>query len=237
MELTPPVTTVRLNDTCRLVPSRFPPVGILDAVAAPEDIDLMFELEGWTNDRISTELGVIHRLARSEWVVGRPMSSVVMASFCHPRVGGGRFSGEDRGAWYAGLTLETAHEEVIYHRTEELEEIGVFETFVQMRLYLADFDGEFHDIRASIPEYRSYYDPRNYRVSQALGRRLLEEGSNGILYRSVRHDGGECVACFRPKLVGNVRPGAHFEYRWHGTPRPTVHRLRELETSIEANYS
>ena len=62
-----------------------------------------------------------------------------MAAFCHPRPGGGRFSGPDRGAWYASLTLETAHAEVIYHRTAELAEIGVFETYVQERAYLADF--------------------------------------------------------------------------------------------------
>ena len=71
-----------------------------------------------------------------------------MAAFCHPRTGGGRFNGPDRGAWYAATDMETAHAEVIYHRTRELAEIGVFETRVQMRLYLADFDCTFHDIRA-----------------------------------------------------------------------------------------
>ena len=55
---------------------------------------------------------------------------------------------------------------------------------------------------------------------------LLDEGSNGIVYRSVRHEGGECVACFRPKLVLNVRVAAHYEYRWDGRPEPMVSALR-----------
>jgi hypothetical protein len=225
----PPTAGLHATDTCRLVASRYPPVGILDAVASPEDLEFMFELEGWTNDRISAELGILRRLPPSEWVVGRPMATVVMAPFCHPRVTGGRFNGPDRGAWYAGLSLEAAHAEVVYHRTKELAEIGVFETSVQMRLYLADFNGEFTDIRAPLPEYEPYHDPLSYTASQALGQVLLENGANGIIYRSVRHPVSECLACFRPALVQNVRPSAHFEYRWEGPRSPKIFRLRDSE--------
>ncbi len=221
----PPVTEVELLDTCRLVPSLFPITGILDTVATPEDLPLIFELEDWTNDRISGELGILHRIPPEEWVVGRPMASVVMAAFCHPRPGGGRFNGPGRGAWYAGTSLDTAHAEVVYHRTAELAEIGVFETRVQMRLYLADFDAPFHDVRADLPENRPLHGASSYTASQALGRELLDSGSNGVLYRCVRRPGGECIACFRPALVANVRPDAHFEYRWEGTRTPGVRRL------------
>ena len=221
----PPVATLHLEDTHRLVASRYPPVGILDVVADWDDLDLLFELEAWTNDRISTELGYLHVIPRSEWVMGRPMSSVIMAAFCHPRAGGSRFSGPDRGAWYAGLTLETAHAENVYHRTAELAEIGVLETRMQMRLYLANFHASFHDIRAPERENEPYHHPSSYTVSQRLGRELLERDSNGIVYRAVRHAGGECVACFRPKLVRNVRVGGHFEYSWRGTSVPNIRRI------------
>ena len=225
MELKAPLTFATLADTCRLVPTRFPPVGILDEVASPADLELMFELESWTNDRIAAELGLLHRVPVSEWVVGRPMASVIMAPFCHPRPGGGRFNGADRGAWYAGFQLETAHAEVVYHRTVELLEIGVLETRIQMRLYKADFEDEFHDVRAHRKMYQPLYDPLSYTASQSFGQALRHGGSNGILYRSVRHEGGECIACFRPTLVRNVRAGDHFEYRWSGTRVPTITRL------------
>jgi hypothetical protein len=71
-------------NTCRLVPSRYPTVGILDRVASPEDLPYIFELESWTNDCISDELGILHRIPPDEWVTGRPMASVIMAAFCHP---------------------------------------------------------------------------------------------------------------------------------------------------------
>ena len=225
MELTPPEASVRLEGACRLVPSRYPVVGILDRVSSPEDLPFIFELESWTNDRISTELGVLHTIPRDEWVVGKPMATVIMAAFCHPRPGGGRFNGSDRGAWYASKSLGTAHAEAIYHRTAELLEIGVLETRVQMRLYLAAFDTVFHDVRPDLPENLPLHDPASYAASQKFASESLNRGSNGVLYRSVRRPGGECIACFRPALVGNVRPDAHFEYRWEGTRTPTIRRL------------
>lgn len=225
MELIPPTVKLRLKDTCRLVPSRYPSRGILDEVSSPADLAMILELETWTNDRISTELGAIHRIPKAEWIAGRPMASVVMAAFCHPRPAGGRFNGAERGAWYAANSLPGAHAEVVYHRTLELAEIGVLETRVQMRLYQADFHDTFHDVRADLPENVPYHDSASYVASQALGRTLLEDGSNGVIYRSVRYPGGECLACFRPARVANVRAGAHFEYRWPGTRTPQIRPL------------
>jgi hypothetical protein len=227
VELTPPTSKLRLTGACRLVPSLYPSRGILDTVAAPTDLPLILDLETWSNDRISSEMGVLHRIPREEWVAGRPMASVVMAAFCHPRPTGGRFSSSERGAWYAANSQEAAHAEVVYHRTAELAEIGVFETRVQMRLYLADFHATFHDVRAAVPRNVPYHDPTSYAAPQALARRLLADGSNGVIYRSVRHTGSECLACFRPVLVANVRIAAHFEYRWEGTRTPRIRLLRK----------
>ena len=221
----PPVGHFRLTDTHRLIPSRYPPVGILDAVATPGDLELMLELEGWTNDRISAELGVLRMIPPHQWVVGRPQATVIMAAFCHPRPGGSRFNDGDRGAWYAALDLGTAHAEVIFHRSRELAEIGVLEARVEMRQYLADFIADFHDVRGDDPAFASIHDPDRYGASQRLARELLHAGSNGILYRSVRRPGGKCLACFQPALVSRVRPGAHFEYRWDGGSMPAIRRL------------
>jgi len=221
---TPPVVRIRWTATCRLIPSRYPSVGLFDTIASPDDLDAILELEAWTNDRLSTELGIINRLPRDEWVVGEPMASVVMAAFCHPRPGGGRFSTEDKGAWYAGRSVEIALAESVYHRTQELVEVGHFDTRVQMRLYHADFASTFHDVRAR-PLDDPLYHPIAYDQSQAFVRELLAQGSNGIVYTSVRHPSGQCIACFRPKLVKRVRVAAHYEFVWEGQPAPRVRRL------------
>ena len=225
MELNTPEALVRWKSAPRLVPSRYPVAGLLDRVADPADLDALFELEGWTNDRISAEVGLLHTIPRGEWVTGRPMSSVVMAAYCHPREGGSRFSSGDRGAWYAARTIETAIAECVYHRTAELREVGAFETRVQMRVYLADFSARFHDIRGVRRSQPALYDPVSYAVSQELARQLLESGANGIVYRSVRDPSGECIACFRPALVRNVRAGGHYEFQWTGRPEPAVRKL------------
>lgn len=211
----------------RLIPSRYPTVGVFDRVASADDLEAIFELEGWTNDRISTELGVLHVMPRAEWVTG-PMSTVVMAAFCHPRPGGGRFNSDRRGAWYASKTLDTALAESTYHRTRELAEVGGFETRVEMRLYRADFRAEFHDVRTGAEARVELYAPDDYSASQAFGAKLLESGSNGVLYRSVRDTAhhGDCLCCFRPRLVANVRVGGHYEYVWEGAPTPKVRKIR-----------
>ena len=90
----PPRTRIDLLDTHRLVPSRFPSVGVFDAVSSTADLEAVLELEGWTNDRVSAELGILQRIPRDEWVLGFPHATVIMASFCHPRPGGGRFNSE-----------------------------------------------------------------------------------------------------------------------------------------------
>ncbi len=220
----PPETHITWPRTCRLVPSRYPTVGLFDRVAEPDDLPELFELEGWTNDRLSAELGLLHVIPDDEWIAG-PMASVVMAAFCHPPAGGARFSDETRGAWYAGRTLETALAESTHRRTNELAEIGVEDTRVQMRLYHADFDAPFHDVRGDDPAWNPLRDPADHVPAQELGTSHLESGSNGVVYPSVRHAGGECVASFRPRLVANVQVGGHFEYRWHGRGAPLVLRL------------
>jgi len=197
----------------------------MDGVASPDDLPAIFELEGWTNDRISTELGLLQMLPRQEWVTGRPMASVVMAAFCHPAPGGGRFSTEDRGAWYSARTISTALAESVFRRTQELVEVGSFETRVEMRVYLADFRARFHDLRPRRKAWAALYDAEDYAPGQALARQLLDAGSNGIVYRSVRDTAGECLACFRPALVRNVRTGGHYEFRWEGRPEPSVRKL------------
>jgi hypothetical protein len=221
----PPTSRIRWTGASRLIPSRYPSVGLFDAMSSPDDLDAILELEAWTNDRISAQLGILHCLSREEWLTGQPMASVVMAAFCHPRPGGARFSTATRGAWYAARSVDTALAESVYHRTRELAEVGHFETRMQMRLYHADFAAAFHDLRGQRRAYPECYDPDSYAASQRLAAGQLDAGSNGIVYESVRQAGGECVACFRPRLVTKARVAAHYEYRWDGTSAPRVKKL------------
>src|SRR3954465_13122779 len=169
----PPLTRVSWRDTARLVPSRYPSVGLFDRVASRDDLDAVLELENWTNDRVNTELGLLHAVPPDEWVVGRPMASVVMAAYCHPNPAGTRFAGPLRGAWYAGRRVETALAESVFHRSRELREVGVTDARIQMRLCRADFRTTFHDLRGGDPSFAAFLDPDSYRASEELAARLL----------------------------------------------------------------
>jgi hypothetical protein len=222
----PPIRRIRVATTHRLIPSRYPTVGIFDDLAAPEDVQAIIDLEGWTNDRLQAELGQLRLIDPAEWAVGRPSASVVMAAFCHPSRDGSRFTSGDLGAWYAAFTLETAHAEAGYHRRKEFDEVGRLPIPVQMREYRAGFHTSFHDVRPA-SRFPDLHDRESYARSRRLGVSLRRAGSNGIVYESVRSPGSHCLVAFRPKLVLNVRQGHHFEYRWQpGSATPDIKRLR-----------
>ena len=69
--------------TYRLIPSRFPPIGLFDTVSTAADLDAVMELAGWTNDRLVKER--VARLPQDEWVYGRANASIVMAAGDAPR--------------------------------------------------------------------------------------------------------------------------------------------------------
>jgi hypothetical protein len=98
-----------------------------------------------------------------------------------------------------------------------------------MRSYLADVAARFHDIRGKRARMTDIYDPDSYISSQVLGRQLKRSGANGIVYDSVRHPGGECLAIYRPRLIQNLRQGVHLRYVWDGGRISRVYELRQLE--------
>jgi RES domain-containing protein len=131
----------------------------------------------------------------------------VNAAFTHTNPFGNRFNGPGRGAWYAAFSLDTAGVEVAFHKSEELREINWQEKEAFLYAdFLADFRGEFHDIRKD-SSFAKCLDPNKYAASQKLAEELLDKGSAGVVYPSVRHSAGTCMACFRPALVNNVRRG------------------------------
>jgi hypothetical protein len=168
-------------------------------------------------------------LDRRELVFGRSGHTLINAAFVYTRPGGNRFNGEDRGAWYCSFDVDTSLGEVSFHLTRELDAIGRFENVTDYAELVADFFGPFHDLRNANPltEAALHADPSiGYPAGQALAMRLRKElGSNGLVYPSVRHAGGVCLAAFGPSLVQNLRQGGLWRLEWQGTPIPTIDRL------------
>ncbi|MFC0251766.1 RES family NAD+ phosphorylase [Massilia consociata] len=221
------LTQLRQNDTCRLIPSRF--ADVEDSVLAPlADSDAvlrdLFDLDNATNERLRGESGLLPGIGMDELVFGVPNFRIINAAFTYARPEGSRFNDGERGAWYCAFAPETALAEVIFHKTVEYAEIQRFDDSVTYQSLLADFSAAFHDLRG-IEAYKDCLDPDSYVASQALAAELLERNSMGIIYPSVRHPGGTCIACFRPALVGNVRKDKTYRLTWAGSPQPAVEIL------------
>lgn len=197
--------------THRLIPSRFPPIGLFDTVATAADLAAVMELAGWTNDRLVAEH--IARLPQAEWVYGRPNASIVMAAFLHVGPAGARFNAPELGAWYASAALATAVVEVAHHMRREAVARGVAGMQRQFRQYSARAIGAYLDIRGRQGELAEVYAPDSYAASQLLGEEIRASGRAGILYDSVRHAGGVNVVVHRPRNVVDVVQADHFEVR------------------------
>jgi hypothetical protein len=214
----PSFIRLRQDDTHRLVPRQYAldEQGPLSRLANDEDeLSALTALERSTDNCVLGESGLLPGISIHELVFGVPYAHIVNAAFTYAHPAGSRFNGPERGAWYAAFRLETSQAEVAYHRAKELQEINwphpeVFE-YVE---YLADFRADFYDIRKQ-PDFRDCLSPDSYAASQRLAQLLLQRGSAGIIYPNVREKKhGDCISCFRPALVTNVRRGVSLDVRF-----------------------
>jgi hypothetical protein len=217
-----PLARVSWRPSYRLIPSRFPTVGLYDAIADAADLEAVFAIEALANPRLRDELGELQLVPPEERVSG-PGATPVMAAFTHLNPEGSRFSDGTYGVYYAAHSLETAIAEVSHHRGVFLRRTHEPAIDVDMRLITASVEAELHDLleaegeAANTDRYASVLDPDDYGPSQALGRRLRAVQSWGIRYPSVRHAGGECVGIFRPRALRHAKAAAHVALHWDGT--------------------
>jgi RES domain-containing protein len=224
--VTPPVKEFRQKGMHRLIPSRYSETGtVLEEVTTDEAMLAdAARLDAATNERIQGELNGLSGIGNFELVYGIPNAHIVRAAFLHPGPFGARFSDSTRGAWYAAKRVETSIAEVAYHKAKRLAEIVVpglpgdrpDEEVSSYDDWRADFHSSFHVLEPAA----KYADclqpepvPQCYLPSQLTAKQLLGEKSNGILYPSVRHKGGSCLACFRPALVYQPRRAERYEIR------------------------
>lgn len=203
----------------RLIPSQFPPIDIFEDLLDPEELELAFELESMTNDRIGEQVGDIRLVPMDQRVVG-PGTTPIMAAFTHAGVPS-RFTDGRYGVYYAGLSLETAIDESMHSRARFLKNSHTPATRVTMRCYTCKVDTDLTDVRNEEAYHQEDWGP-----AQSLGADVRKQGSNGIIYRSVRHTGGENIAMFKPNsLVPPANQAGHYEYIWDGSKITDVIKL------------
>jgi hypothetical protein len=222
---TPPLRRIRWTHAYRIVPSRFPPAGVFDRIADPADLDAVFVIEALTNPRLREEANTLRLVPKDRRISG-PGSTPVMAAFTHLNPEGSRFSDGSWGVFYAARNVITAVEETVYHRERFLAATAEPACEIEMRCYRTTVDCKLHDIRGGWP---GEHDPKSYVASVKLARTLREAGSDGVVYDSVRHQGGECLAAFYPDVVAPCVQAQHMIYRWDGRRIAQVLEVSELK--------
>lgn len=213
-----PERRVSWTHATRIVAARHPPIDLFERVSRdPAVWEALIAAEQLVNPRVRDEVGEIH-LVPPEDRVGGPGASWVMASFTHRNPQGSRFSDGSYGVYYAARDLETAIRETAHHFARIARDSGDRPRYEDMRALVGTIANRFADVAALPPVQRAkVLDPDDYAASRAFALPLRATGAAGIVYPSVRHAGGQCVAAFRPKAVGVPVPGPTIKYHFDGT--------------------
>ena len=128
-----------------------------------------------------------------------------------------------RGAWYAASRSRPRTPKWVSTSRSSLPRSAASTTRSPTTTTWPTSAPSFHDLRSARAGFRALLSIRiRYVESQALAEHLLEADSLGVVYPSVRHAGGTCLACFRPALVANVRRGKTYRFTWDGSPEPAI---------------
>ncbi len=201
--------------TYRLIPSRYPPIDVLERVASEKDFAILQEIESLTNDRLRDQVGDIALVAKEDRLFGDG-TSLIMAPFTHTPVAGqgGRFS-RDYGAFYCAREFKTALEETKYHHAKFFLDFNSEATKIELRELITDLNQELHTIAGQQKALPDIYHLDDYSAGQELGKKLKEANSWGLEFSSVRTT-GLCYVVFRPPALSHCRQSRHFEYYFDG---------------------
>ena len=207
------VATARLRDP------------VLLGLVSASMLDDLAEIEGATSARLRDE-----RFSATSYHSHRPHAAFVNAAFSYfrPREMN-RFNGPERGAWYAAFAVETALAEVSYHLQRELDRVQDYHAMVDYAEIWASFAGAFVDLRGQQPTPACLHpDPAiGYAAGNALAAETMALGHNGIVYPSVRHEGGTCLVALWPDAVQSVAQGGIWRLTWSGEKRPSIQAICE----------
>ncbi|MCB1759887.1 MAG: RES family NAD+ phosphorylase [Gammaproteobacteria bacterium] len=224
----PVQSRLRWQKQHRIISSRYPPIDLFERLDLDETAKrALWALQARVNPRLRQQSGDLQRV-RPEDMLSGPNASVVMAAFTHSGFPS-RFSDGAFGIYYAARTLQTAVHETVFHRQRDAVERTLLPQEFDMRAYIGQVKKPLYDVRGE--DYAPLHDPdpANYPLAQQFARRLLQHEPDawGIVFNSVRHKGGDCIAVLRPPAVSLPVSGPHLTYVWNGTRITSVYQKSE----------
>ena len=211
MESPLPRIAFRLDDSVRFVDTAYPAPAIVSSAKGPDQVrDLLRALEATDPDRLPAArtyaaLPTLDRLSG-------PGTWDALTPFLY--TSDDRFSSYERGAYYAAVDETTASAEWLFHAARRLANSGADRTTIEARVLFSNIDLIVTDARGVRDEYPALRDPAAGGTN-ATRRFAAELETPGLLYDSLRHEGGRCLAVFAPRYVGvPVREIGRIRFDW-----------------------
>jgi hypothetical protein len=220
----PPVIELNGARQFRIIPSVYPPINFFEDLVDASEMETLWEIENLSNERLRQETGDIFLVPTEDRLCGHG-SSIVMAAFTH--IGRpSRFTDGSFGVYYASLSQKTAIHETVYQRQLFLSATNEDACEITMRMYEGKIIKPLHDIRAN--PYVDFHHHENYVQSQQFGKALRKDKSWGIVYNSVRDQGGCNIAALRPPAISIPKMSIHLKYIWDGKKIIDVAKMQSI---------
>jgi RES domain-containing protein len=232
MTLVVPTSELNWKHSWRVIPTRYPELRLYGRVAPNEDDIALDDLQKLTNNRARQSRGEVKYLRDNDYFPKR-CAEEIKAAFAHGS--SGRFNTRRFRAYYTASALKTAAREKAYHHLTFLRDANYSATKAEMRAIQTKVEARVHDIRGRQRDYPSLYDPVNYEASQAWAFARWNEGSQGIVYDSVRDPEGQCAAIYSPQTISHCRKDRILIFEWDGEQTIRIDALQEFLTIKSAN--
>lgn len=193
----------------RLIPSKYPTIDIYEKFGSREMQDYAAELEVVTNPRLAAKSRITGGDTSADSNSPR-LQNWNHAPFSYPMPEGTYFLPPPYSVMELASDERGALARAILRREEFLARTDEPVCGVDMRMITNKVAGSFVDLRGLPPD-----------TSQAgrwtLGRRLYEDGVDGLIFKMAELPGTEFVSIFNvDTLVEKGVQGAHYRFRWDG---------------------
>lgn len=164
------------------------------------------------------------RVSTAQPAITRPFDygTVISYSFESSHWQETRFSdGRRYGVWYGATDVKTTVYETVFHwhrfLMDSFPDVGT-DVIGERRLFNVYCDALLVDLRGGAQRAPQLTSRNSYSFTQELGRYLVEQQQNGLLFPSARCDGTN-AAVFNATRLSNVRDKLYLTYRYSASTR------------------
>lgn len=208
-----PTVPIHWTASCRLIPSRFPPVELYEPVCPELDWDALKRVEGMTNPRLremEIGLGLLHPDDR-----GRVSQNWIVAPFTYPDPEPTAFSDGTYGVCTVAENPQGALLLAVQKREAFLRRTDTGPTRLEMRMLKTPLKAELHDLQIA-----SGLD--DWSFTQEAASNLRKADSYGLLLPD-RDGVGRLAVVLRPTaFCGFAVQAEHYAFLWDGN------RIKEI---------